>query len=60
MTYGDAGPGEEQVAAMTQHLRAIAADAVFQADDIRLERAADVSAHALARQLAGIFDRVAA
>ena len=60
VTYGDAGPGEEQVAAMTQHLRAIAADAVFQADDIRLERAADVSAHALARQLAGIFDRVAA
>jgi len=60
VTYGDAGPREEQVAAMAQHLRAVAANAVYQADDIKLERAADVSAHRLARQLAGIFDRVAA
>jgi len=60
VTYGDAGPREEQVAAMAQHLRAVAANAVYQADDIRLERAADMSAHRLARQLAGIFDRVAA
>jgi len=51
---------KEQVAAMAQHLRAVAANAVYQADDIKLERAADVSAHRLARQLAGIFDRVAA
>lgn len=60
VTYGDAGPGEEQVAAMTRHLRAIAADAVFQPEDIRLERASAVSAQCLARELAAIFDRVAA
>ena len=60
VTYGDAGPGDREVAAMAQHLSAVAADAVYRADDIRLERAVDVSAHSLARRLAGVFDRVAA
>ena len=60
VTYGDAGPGEQQVAAMTAHLRAIAAAAVFRPEDIALDRAADLSAPGLARRLAGIFDRVAA
>ena len=58
VTYGDAGPGDREVAATAQHLSAIAADAVYRADDIRLDRAVDVSALSLARRLAGVFDRV--
>ena len=42
------------------HLAALAASCAYNPADVALDRAADVSARSLARQLAAVFDRVAA
>ena len=45
---------------MACHFRALAANASYNDADVSLGKVSDVSASALARQLAGLFDRVAA
>ena len=62
VSYAD-GDGADAVARVDEvacHLRAIAARCEYRASDVALERVDDVSARALARQLAAVFDRVAA
>jgi hypothetical protein len=60
LTYGDDEPDEARVAEAACHLRALAASDAYRDGDVSLARVADVSARELARQLAAIFDRVAA
>jgi glycosyltransferase involved in cell wall biosynthesis len=60
VTYGDGEAGDDRVHATACHLRALAAAAAYNADDVSLERVADVSARRLAQQLAAVFTRVAA
>jgi glycosyltransferase involved in cell wall biosynthesis len=60
LTYGDGEAGDDRVSEVACHLRALAAGSEYDANDVRLERVADVSAQQLAHQLAAIFDRVAA
>ncbi len=60
ITYGDGPPADERIAAVAHHLRALAAGAEYHPSDIVLARVDDVSARSLARQLAAVFDRVAA
>ena len=60
VTYGD-GPAEDARAGDAAcHLRALAATCVYNAGDVALDRVADVSSRQLARQLAAVFNRVAA
>ena len=60
VTYGDRPADEARVGETACHLRALAAAGVYDAGEVSLERVADVSARHLARQLAAVFDRVAA
>src|SRR5438309_1334361 len=60
VTYGDAPPEPRDVSTVVGHLAALARRPVYEPRDVRLDRAADVSACALARRLAGVFDRVSA
>ena len=60
LTYGDGAPEDACVAEAAGHLCALAAATDYRAADVALGRVADVSARQLARQLAAIFDQVAA
>ena len=60
VTYGDGEPDEARVADAACHLRALALAPVYDTGDVSLQRVAHVSARQLARQLAALFDRVAA
>jgi len=60
VTYGDGPPDAARVAETACHLRALAVSPAYHAADVSLDRLAGVSARDLARQLAAIFDRVAA
>ena len=60
VTYGDAPPDEGRVGEAACHLRALAAASAYEARDVCLERVEDVSARHLARQLAALFNQVAA
>jgi len=60
VAYGDGPPDEARVADVACHLRALAASCAYHDADVALDRVADVSARQLARQLAAVFDRVAA
>ena len=60
LTYGDGAPDAARVGEAACHLRALAASAEYNTGDVSLDRVADVSARSLARQLAAVFDRVAA
>jgi hypothetical protein len=58
--YGDAPHSDNGVTAVACHLRALAANCVYDPADVSLDGVADVSARSLGRQLAALFDRVAA
>ena len=58
--YGDAPVSGNGVTSVAGHLRALAANCRYDAADVSLDRVTDVSAKCLARQLAAVFDRVAA
>ncbi len=60
IAYGDGPPSETRVGEVACHLKALAASCTYNPADVALDRAADVSARSLARQLAAVFDRVAA
>ena len=60
ITYGDGPPARARIADVACHLQALAANCDYDPADVALDRAADVSARSLARQLAAVFDRVAA
>ncbi len=60
VTYGDGPPPDARTAEVAGHLRAIAASCEYHSGDVVLARVDDVSARSLARQLAAVFDRVAA
>ena len=60
LTYGDGPPDEARVGEAACHLRALAAGGVYHAGDVSFDRVAGVSSRQLARQLAAVFDRVAA
>ena len=60
VTYGDGPPTDARTADVASHLRAVAANCAYHAGDVVLARLDDVSARGLARQLAAVFDRVAA
>ena len=60
IAYGDGPPSETRVAEVACHLKALAASCAYNPADVALDRAAHVSARSLARQLAAVFDRVAA
>jgi len=60
VTYGDGKTDRSHVSAVARHLQSLAAGATYDARDVRLDRADDVSARALARRLAGVFDQVCA
>lgn len=60
VTYADARPSSAHAAAVASHLASLAADPVYDAGDVSLDRVAEFSACALARRLAGVFDRVCA
>jgi glycosyltransferase involved in cell wall biosynthesis len=60
VTYRSDRLGEEQVASVACHLAVLARDPRYDPHDVDLAGAADVSARSLARQLAGVFDRICA
>jgi hypothetical protein len=60
VTYGDAPGSGTDVANVACHFRALAANCRYDAADVSLDRVSDLSAQSLARQLAAVFDRVAA
>ena len=60
VTYDERPTTEARIAAVACHLRALVANGSYNAADVSLDRVAGVSARALARQLARLFDRVAA
>ena len=60
VTYGDDALDAARVGEAASHLRALASANAYDAADVSIERVADVSARHLARQLAAIFNRVAA
>src|SRR5262249_25215400 len=60
VTYDDGPPGGSHVAEVARHLQGLAHDATYDARDVCFDRASEVSARALARRLAGVFDRVCA
>jgi glycosyltransferase involved in cell wall biosynthesis len=60
VTYGDRAMDGDRVHAAACHLRSLAAATAYNAEDVSLERVADVSARRLAQRLAAVFDRVAA
>jgi glycosyltransferase involved in cell wall biosynthesis len=60
VTYGDEAPDESCVFDVVRHLRALAVNTAYDPAAVTLDRVEGVSARSLARQLAAIFDRVAA
>ena len=60
VTYGDDPSDDARDTDAACHLRALAATCAYNAGDVALDRVADVSARHLARQLAAVFNRVAA
>ena len=60
VAYGDLPLSEACTTAVACHLRSLAANCAYAASDVSLDRLADVSAPRLGRQLAALFDRVAA
>jgi len=60
LTYGDTPRSAAGVADVACHLRELAANCTYDSADVSLDRVADVSARNLSRQLAAVFDRVAA
>src|SRR4029453_1462603 len=60
VTYGDGGPSGADVETVARHLQALALHPRYDPAGVSLARAMDVSARSLARQLAAVFDRVAA
>ena len=60
VTYDERPTTEARIVAVACHFRALAANASYNDADVSLGKVSDVSASALARQLAGLFDRVAA
>lgn len=60
MVYGDGDATEAQVGETAHHLRALAAGTVYHDADVSFDRVTGVSARHLARELAAVFDRVAA
>jgi hypothetical protein len=60
VTYDERPLTEARIVAVACHLRALAANCSYNAADVSLDRVSSVSARALARQLAALFDRVAA
>jgi hypothetical protein len=60
ITYGDGPPPDARVGEVACHLAALAAHCAYDPADVTLDRAAELSARSLARQLAALFDRVAA
>ena len=60
LTYGDTPGSAASVADVACHLRELAVKCTYDSVDVSLDRVADVSARNLARQLAAVFDRVAA
>jgi hypothetical protein len=60
VTYGDTIVDDSRVIEVADRLRNLARNCRYNPDDVSLTRAADVSARSLARQLAGVFDHVAA
>jgi hypothetical protein len=59
LTYGDSSLGEGEAAEVACQLRALARSCEYNASDVRLDKAAHVSARALAGDLAAVLDRVA-
>ena len=60
VAYGDGPPDQMRVGETAGHLRALARAPVYHPADVSLDRLAGVSARHLARQLAAVFDQVAA
>jgi hypothetical protein len=60
VSYDDRPATDERIGEVACHLRALAANSAYRGTDVSLDRVSNVSARALARQLAGLFDRVAA
>jgi hypothetical protein len=60
VSYGDRPSSDERIAEVACHLRGLAANSAYRDADVSLDRVTNVSARALARQLGGLFDRVAA
>ena len=60
VTYGGAPAGDDTVNEIACHLRRLAAEPVYRAADVSLERANAFSARSLAARLGALFDRVAA
>ena len=60
VSYDDRPSSDERITDVACHLRGLAANSTYHDADVSLDRVTHVSARALARQLAGLFDRVAA
>jgi len=60
VSYDDRPATDARIDEVACHLRGLAADSSYCGADVSLDRISNVSARALARQLAGLFDRVAA
>src|SRR5262245_1738936 len=60
VTYHGRASTDVRVAEVVCHLRALAAISSYRGSDVSLDRVSSLSARALAGQLAGLFDRVAA
>jgi hypothetical protein len=60
VTYDEWPATDKRIGEVACHLRALAASCAYRPSDVSLARVADVSAGALARRLASLFDRVAA
>lgn len=60
VAYDDRPSTDARIGEVACHLRALAANSAYRGTDVSLDRVSNVSARALARQLAGLFDRVAA
>jgi len=60
VNYSDTSVSDTGVAAVACHLRALAANCGYRTADVALDRVEGVSARSLARQLAALFDQVAA
>jgi len=60
VAYDDRPSTDARIAEVACHFRALAANSCYRGADVSLDRVSSLSAHALAGQLAGLFDRVAA
>ena len=60
VSYDDRPHSDARIGEVACHLRGLAANSSYRGADVSLDRVSNVSARELARQLAGLFDRVAA